>query len=43
MYTSPELLPRQTKWREMLRSDVYKENLVGFIVNDAHCVKKWYV
>ena len=35
VYISPELLLRQTKWREMLRSDVYKENLVGFIVDEA--------
>ena len=41
VYISPELLLRQTKWREMLRSDVYKENLVRFIVDEAHCVKKW--
>ena len=27
----------------MLSSDIYRRFLVGFIVDEAHCVKKWYV
>ena len=27
----------------MLAGDVYGQNLVGFVVDKAHCVKKWYV
>ena len=41
VYISPELLLRQVKWREMLRSSVFQKNLVGFVIDEAHCVKKW--
>ena len=41
IYISPELLLRKAKWREMLRSDLFQERLVGFIIDEAHCVKKW--
>ena len=43
VYMSPEQLLARGKWREMLRSDVYREKMVGFIVDEAHCVKKWYI
>lgn len=44
VYISPEqLLACGTcKWREMVRSDVYQEGMVGFAVDEAYCVKKWY-
>ena len=42
VYISPEQLLARGKWREMLRSDVYQERMVGFAVDEAHCVKKWY-
>ena len=41
VYFSPEQLLRQSKWREMLRSEVYQKNLVAFVVDEAHCVKQW--
>ena len=41
VYISPEQLLARGKWREMLRSDIYRENMVGFVVDEAHCVKKW--
>ena len=32
----------KTAWRDILQSpDVYKEQLVGVVVDEAHCVKKW--
>ena len=43
VYISPELLLCCRKWRELLMSDVFKEMMVGFVVDEAHCVKKWYV
>ena len=43
IFTSPETILNDFRWRDMLLSPVYKENLVGFIVDEAHCVKKWYV
>lgn len=42
VYISPEQLLARGKWREMLRSDVYQKRMVGFAVDEAHCVKKWY-
>ena len=41
MYISPESLLTNHLWRELLRSDVYRENLVAFVVDEAHCVKQW--
>ncbi len=41
LFFSPEQLLRNTVWRDMLRTSVYEENLVGFVVDEAHCVKKW--
>ncbi len=40
---SPEALLCDDRWRDMLVSPVYQENLVALIVDEAHCVKKWYV
>ena len=39
VFCSPEAILRETCWREMLRSPVYSEKLVAFIVDEAHCVK----
>ena len=41
LYISPESLLTNHQWREMLRSEVYRENLVAFVVDEAHCVKQW--
>lgn len=41
MFFSPESLLTVEAWRDMLVSDVYRGNVVGFIVDEAHCVKKW--
>ncbi len=41
LFFSPEQLLRNTVWRDMLRTLVYEENLVGFVIDEAHCVKKW--
>ena len=41
LYISPESLIGNPAWREMLRNDVYQRHLVAFIVDEAHCVKKW--
>ena len=40
-YMSPESLLTNATWRDMLQSDVYQTNLVAFVVDEAHCVKKW--
>ena len=43
VYISPEALFLRTDWRAMLEGDLYRRNLVGFIVDEAHCVNKWYI
>ncbi|KAL5479301.1 hypothetical protein EMCRGX_G022804 [Ephydatia muelleri] len=40
LYIGPELLMLNTLWRDMLTTPVYKENLVAFVVDEAHCVAK---
>lgn len=43
VFISPEALFLATEWRRMLSGDYYRKHLVGFIVDEAHCVKKWYI
>ena len=41
IFVSPEALFLSVEWRSMLSSDLYRSNLVGFIIDEAHCIKKW--
>ena len=41
VFISPEALIL-LKWRNMLSNKVYRDNLVAFVVDEAHCIKKWY-
>ena len=41
IFLSPEVLLTELRWREMLRKEVYQNNLVGVIVDEAHCVETW--
>ena len=41
VYLSPESLLGNAKIRKMLLNSVYARNLVGFVVDEAHCVKMW--
>ena len=41
VYMSPEALLTNPMWRDMLQSPLYHSNLVAFVVDEAHCVKKW--
>ena len=38
---SPESLLLNLAWREMFRSCVYRENLAGLVIDEAHLVEKW--
>ena len=38
---TPELLIYNTKWRRLLSNTIYSEHLKGFVIDEAHCVKKW--
>ena len=40
VYFSPESLLSGHRWRELLQDEPYKSNVVTFIVDEAHCVKK---
>ena len=40
IFISPEAL-LGTEWRNMLTTAVYRTNLIGFVVDEAHCIKKW--
>ena len=41
VYISPESIVNNRKFRKMLLSAVYTENLMGLVVDEAHCVKTW--
>lgn len=41
VFVSPEALLTDLNWRDMLQSPNYQENLVAFVVDEAHCVTKW--
>ncbi len=41
VFFSPEALLCDDRWRDMLLCPVYQENLVGMVVDEAHCVKQW--
>ena len=42
VFINPELLILNLKWREMLRNPTYQTYLVGIVIDEAHCVTKWY-
>lgn len=41
VFASPEALLNSKTWRSMLSSPVYREKLVGLVVDEAHCVTSW--
>ena len=41
VYVSPESLMGNEKIRKMFLNSVYVQNLVAFVVDEAHCVKLW--
>ena len=41
VFVSPEMLLCNRQCRAMLHSELYRENLVGVVIDEAHCVKKW--
>ena len=43
IYLAPECLLRDASIREMLRSEVYTDNLVAVAVDEAHCIDTWFV
>ncbi|XP_029180652.2 ATP-dependent DNA helicase RecQ-like [Acropora millepora] len=41
VFSSPESLLGNGHWQNMLSSDTYKENLIGIVVDEAHCISHW--
>lgn len=41
VFISPEALISMD-WRNMLCSNIYRQNLIAFVIDEAHCIKKWY-
>ena len=42
IYTSPEILLASKEWSDVFQSPVLRQHLVGVIIDEAHCIKKWY-
>ena len=43
VFISPETIICNPQFRSMLLSEQYKKFLVAFVVDEAHCVKTWWV
>ena len=41
VFGSPESWLLNNKWRNMLSSELYRENLLGIVVDEAHVTYKW--
>lgn len=42
VYLSLESLLCVLHWREMFRSAAYQRNFIAVVIDEAHCVEKWY-
>ena len=43
IFTSPERLLADKEWRDVFQCELLHECVVGLIIDEAHCVHKWYV
>eukprot|EP00794_Sanderia_malayensis_P013324 gene13324-14698_t len=41
IYTSPESMLAIKKWRNILSHETFKENCIGVIFDEAHCISNW--
>ena len=39
--TTPEIILTNKNWSDVFRSESLCQRLVAFVVDEAHCVKKW--
>ena len=43
VFFTPEMIINNKRWSKVIEGGVYTERLKAFVVNEAHCVKKWSV
>ena len=41
VFISPEALLGTLRWRALLCESTYRQRLIGFVIDEAHCVLKW--
>ena len=41
VFFSPEAVVSTPKWRSVLQSKVYQDNVVALVIDEAHCIYKW--
>ena len=41
VFTGPESITKNKKWREMLRGKIYQKNLFGIVTDEVHVILKW--
>ena len=41
IFCSPEHILSNKEWKDVFQSKIVHENLVGFKVDEAHCIPKW--
>ena len=42
LFVSPEAVIGDTRWRESLMTYPLSERVVALVVDEAHCISKWY-
>lgn len=43
IFTTPELLLLDKSWIDIFQSPSLSERIVSLVIDEAHCIKKWYV
>ena len=43
VYISPENILTNYRFRNMISGTQYQENMKALVVDEAHCIKLWYV
>ena len=43
VFISPESILSNRRWRDLLRQEPYASHIITLLVDETHCVKKWYV
>ena len=43
VFITPEMIINHKTWRKVIDGDIYTKRLKAFVIDEAHCVKKWSV